>query len=74
MGYLKVPEIKALFSNFDLVFTNFDNIFKFLEFLLILVDLICLEKRNFTKNCMSPFYEAQTPNFGRANSPNLWGL
>ena len=38
MGHLKVPEIWAIFSNFDLVFTNFDNIFKFLEFLLILVD------------------------------------
>ena len=28
----------------------------------------------FTKNSMAVVYEAQMPNFGRANLPNLWAL
>ena len=37
MGHIKAPEIQAIFRNFHHIFTNSDNIFKYVHLQLILV-------------------------------------
>ena len=62
MGHLKAPEIQAIFSNFHHIFTNFDNIFKYLYFQLILdiwLTKFAYKNKILQKNSMAVGYEAE---------------